>query len=300
MGLNKIKKRFSYLFISIKDKLYGTNKSFDTAQVNNLVLIVGPYRNLTSYLTSILSLHSNCKVLNHAGIRVFRNKKTNFLKDYSHSKYLQFLRFFDYASEKGYKGMLGGNISHSHAFESNTELSKRFKETLKSKTKPHCFIWKESHMVTERLMNGVTELEEILEKNPAIKFLMPVRKPLDCAKSNIKTGKNRFFKHVPSDDVFDVSKAIFTQQLFFLKIQSKYPDRVFFLFENEINSEGIENMCAFLNIEFDEKWVEIVLSQHTIKSGYDHPYETIEKTRKLVDTLFADYDSFREKLLSLI
>jgi hypothetical protein len=59
-------------------------------------------------------------------------------------------------------------------------------------------------------------------------------------------------------------------------------------------------MCAFLNIEFDEKWVDIVLSQHTIKSGYDHPHETIEKTKKLVGSLFADYDSFREKLLSLI
>lgn len=300
MVLNKIRKRISYLIISLKDKLYGSNKDFDPNQVKNLILIVGPYRNLTTYLTSILSLHKNCIILNHAGIRVFQIKRINFLKDYTNAKYQGFLRFFDYACRKGYRGMLGGSIEHSHAFESNPELSTLFNKSSSLRGKSSCFVWKESHMVTRRLMDNPENLEKIVENNASIKFLMPVRKPLDCARSNIKTGKSRFFKTSQTNDLMEVTKSIFEQHLFFLSLQNKYPDRVFFLFEHEINASSLKEMCAFMEIDNDEKWISTVLSQHKIKAGYTHPEDIVKNAKALIDTMFADNDSFRKKLHSLI
>ena len=128
-------KKISLLFLLIKDRLLGSNTSFDTKEIKSLILLVGPYRNLTTYLAANIAFHPQCQVLNHAGIRVFSWKKINFLKNYTNVKYQNFLRYFNYANKSGYKGIRGGNIIYSHAFESNPELKALYQKVPPSTTK---------------------------------------------------------------------------------------------------------------------------------------------------------------------
>ncbi|MCW5878805.1 MAG: hypothetical protein KIS80_08075, partial [Anaerolineales bacterium] len=50
--------------------------------LESVCLFLGPYRNLTTLTASMLSLHPECQVLNHAGTRVFPNKNLNFIEEY--------------------------------------------------------------------------------------------------------------------------------------------------------------------------------------------------------------------------
>ncbi len=77
--------------------------------VQSVVLMLGPYRNLTTFIAGILALHPNCCVLNHAGVRILRRNHLNFLKDYSAEKLENFKGFALYAS-KGDIGQNSGGI----------------------------------------------------------------------------------------------------------------------------------------------------------------------------------------------
>lgn len=292
-------KKISLFFLLIKDRLLGNNKSFDTKDIKSLVLFVGPYRNLTTYLAANIALHPQCQVLNHAGIRVFSWSKINFLHNYTNEKFQNFLRYFNYANKSGYRGIRGGNIIYSHAFESNPELKKLYHQTPQNSTKT-CMVWKESHVVTNHLMQHKKDLEKILKENIAVKFLFPVRHPLDCATSNIKTKKFKLFSNNINPDVKEVSKAIFNQYLFFLALQKDYPTRISFVFENKISADSIKNLCEFFEIKKDSEWQRNMLGNYKIKPSYQYSEETIAWCKAQIDNLFGAYPSFQTDLKNLI
>ena len=62
-------------------------------QLESVCILLGPYRNLTTLTCSVLSLHPQCVVLNHAGLRTLRNPKLNFLANYSPDKFSEFVRY---------------------------------------------------------------------------------------------------------------------------------------------------------------------------------------------------------------
>ena len=292
-------KKISLLFLLIKDRLYGNNSSFDTKEIKSLVLFVGPYRNLTTYLAANIALHPQCQVLNHAGIRVFSMSRINFLQNYTAEKYQNFLRFFNYAIKTGFKGIRGGNIVYSHAFESNPELKSLYKKNSSSSTK-NCMVWKESHLVTNQLMENPKDLEAILKNNPSIKFLFPIRNPLDCATSNIKTGKFRLFSNEINPDIKEVCQAIFNQYLFFLSLDKTHPSRINFVFENKINASSVEHLCQFFEIDIDATWQNNMLNNYKVKPSYQYPEETLSWCKTQIENLFCEYPTFQTDLNALV
>lgn len=291
-------KKIALFFLLIKDRWAGKNKSFDINKVSNLVLFVGPYRNLTTYLAANIALHPSCDVLNHAGIRVFANEKINFLSQYTDEKFEQFLQFFNYACQFGYKGIRGGNVVYSHAFETNPALKKAYQNKDESSEK-NCLIWKESHLVTNLLIKNKTDYEKILS-NDKIKFLFPVRNPLDCANSNIKTGKYKLFGNGTKAELKDVMNKIFEHYLFFLTLEKKYPSKVYFIYENEINPQSISALCSFLNVSEEKKWKETMLSNFKINTSYSHSAELLNWTNNTLEQKFNDYPDFLAKLKTMI
>lgn len=291
-------KKIALLFLLLKDRWAGKNKSFDTSNVTNLILFVGPYRNLTTYLAANIALHPSCDVLNHAGIRVFANEKINFLSQYTDEKFEQFLQFFNYACQFGYKGIRGGNVVYSHAFETNPALKKAYQNKDESSEK-NCLVWKESHLVTNLLIKNKTDYEKILS-NDKIKFLFPVRNPLDCATSNIKTGKYKLFENRTKAELKDVTNKIFEHYLFFLSLQKKHPSKIYFVYENEINKQSISALCNFLNVSDDNDWQETMLSNFKINTSYNYSTELLKWTNNTLEQKFNDYPEFLAKLKSII
>ena len=60
-----------------------TSRYLDIQDIESVCLTLGPYRNLTTLTASVLFLHPNCQVLNHAGIRIYGNRQIDFLWDYN-------------------------------------------------------------------------------------------------------------------------------------------------------------------------------------------------------------------------
>ncbi len=300
MNFKKYIKRFSLFFIIINDKLSINSKSINYENVNNLTLFIGPYRNLTTFLAAMFSLHPQLLVLNHAGTRVFKNKDINFLNNYSEIKFHTFINFFIHAIKKGYKGMRGGNIKYSHVFEKNEKLHQLLDKNKVDTNNKFSLVWKESHMVTNYFVENKNELITVLEKNQKINLLFPVRNPLDCASSTLNNNKSKYFKPENRNDIASIVKEIFDQYLFFLEIKKNYPNRILFFFENDFNSDKLSELCEFLKIEKSDEWNSFVKENLKITSSYKYSDKTIEMCVREIEKLFINYPEFKYKLLSVL
>ena len=203
-------------------------------ELNSVCLFLGPYRNLTTLISSILFLHPHCQVLNHAGNRVFNNKNINFLLNYSDDKFDKFCQFVFFASQCGRVGDYGGSIIHSHAFKIPVmrETYNNNKSTLISKQKINAIIWKESLRTSNFIRKNNIDLGDIINKNKKIRFLMPVRNPIDCAISNLNNKHHKLFEDLKDYSVECILISIFKEYLWFLGLEKKYPERFMHFFQD--------------------------------------------------------------------
>ena len=194
----KIRKKFRSFFDGVKRKYLNLNdyidllrsRSLNITNCKSVCLALGPYRNLTTLTAATLFLHPNCQVLNHAGSRIYGNNHVDFLSDYSEERLNHFIQFAIRISGKGRRGNYGGSITYSHAFDSKYEIKNKFvKSSLELEKKQiKCLFWKESLLTSNLIREKNVDLCSIFEKDDRLRFLMPIRNPLDCAMSNLKTG----------------------------------------------------------------------------------------------------------------
>ena len=276
--------------------------SVDLSGLQSVCVFLGPYRNLTTLTSSLLALHPNCQVLNHAGKRVFENEKLNFLQDHTIQKFDAFCQFAISASKKGKRGGFGGSIILSHAFDS-PELKEAYKKRFGThlvKQNIHCLAWKESQRVTNLLMADPKGFEKMLSENTKLRFLLPIRQPLDCAASNLKTNKVSLLQKGNMTDKISFLKALFEEYLWFLTWMKKYPDRFFYFTETTFNSVTISKLGNFLTLVPDPEWEKIVLPLFKVKKNYDHTTEEMKAAMELTDRCFSEFPEFKEDMKRLL
>ena len=61
-----------------QSKSFVANNKFSVDNINSIVCLLGPYRNLSTLTASIAALHPNCQVLNHAGEKILNNDSLDF------------------------------------------------------------------------------------------------------------------------------------------------------------------------------------------------------------------------------
>ncbi len=249
------------------------SRRHDIRDIESVCLALGPYRNLTTLTATTLFLHPNCQVLNHAGQRIYGNKQVDFLQDFSEEKLDRFLRFAIQISGAGDRGDIGGSILHSHAFDSRyrtKEICEKAgvaarKERIKS------LFWKESLRTSKVIRERRVDLGDIFEKEARLRFLLPIRNPMDCAVSNLKTGHvNRFPGLSNSSPTQEVVQAILDEIFWFAKLRSEFPDRFHYFFEYEISSAMLADLARFLQLDPDETWIDNALATMKINPGYEH------------------------------
>ncbi|MCF7885839.1 MAG: hypothetical protein K9M80_05025 [Candidatus Marinimicrobia bacterium] len=278
-------------------------KDIEIDTINTLGIILGPYRNLTTLTASMLMLHPNCQVLNHAGMRIFNWRMLNFMKSPNRETLERFLRYAIYISGRGQRGNYGGSITYSHAFQYNkmNELyATRFGNNLIKDT-IHSFVWKESLRIANFLRENNVNISNLTQKFPELRFIQPVRNPLDCAKSNLKTGKNRLFQGLSEDSQEKATvSAILDEYKWFLEIKCKNPEKYFYFMQYDFTKEMLINFAQFLEMEPDEKWINDSLDIYEMKSSYTHTPELITHYRQEVEEIFHDYPDFAEELLRFV
>jgi len=278
----------------------------DMKDLRSVCLTLGPYRNLTTLTAGIIALHPNCQALNHAGQRIFGDKKLNFLLNYTDKKFDTFVRYAIYASGRGREGPYGGSVTYSHAFGNQHKLTEMYKSAYGDqlmKDKIHCLFWKESMAVSTCIRDHSVDLNTILSRNNKLRFLMPIRNPLDCAVSNVKffgdsEQLDEFFMLQNRQNVLiKVLEAILDELRSFLVWKKQYPEKFFYYFEHEFEKATLFSLADFLGVEPNEKWCENSLEAFDIKSRYQHSEDIVDLYNKFVEEKFAAFPEASAKLL---
>lgn len=269
--------------------------------LKTVCLALGPYRNLTTLTASLLFLHPRCQVLNHGSDHILANPKINFFCEYSDNKFDAFAEYAINLSAEGKRGRHGGSITMSHAFD-NKEISETYSQRFhgkRIKENIECLFWKESLRVARFIKQNKVDLDDLLQKNERLRFLMPVRNPVDCALSNMKSGHATALTRSTKNPTYtEVLTAILLELSWFFELQKKHPDRFFCFFENTFNREVVQQLAHFLKIEPEKRWVDDVIANYNIRRPYQYSQNMINIHEKLVNRYFVPHPVIRMKLLS--
>jgi hypothetical protein len=277
----------------------------DVREVHSVCLALGPYRNLTTLTASTLFLHPDCQVLNHAGDRVYGNHPVDFLQDFSREKLDRFVQFAIQISGKGHRGDIGGSITFSHAFhprkrhKANEIFEKVTVETRKERIKS--LFWKESLRTSNVIRERNVDLADVFEKDARLRFLLPIRHPIDCALSNIRTGHvERFPGLKRSTPPREVVQAILDEIVWFARLRSEFPDRFHYFFEHEICPTMLADLATFLELDPDETWIDNAMAAMKINPGYGHDDSLVCSYLDSVNDKCADFPELSRGLQAFV
>ena len=167
------------------------------------------------------------------------------------------------------------------------------------KNQINCLFWKESLRTSNLIREKHVDLSAIFQKDDRLRFLLPIRNPLDCAISNLKTGHVRLFRGLHrNSSVFEVAQGILDEILWFAKYRENFPDRFFYYFEHGISREMLIDFATFLKLEPDEAWLSDALSVMKTKPNYEHDRELLDFYRKAVNDKFSCFPALSEGLLT--
>ena len=276
------------------------SRSVETEAIGTVCLALGPYRNLTTLTASLLFLHPDCHVLNHAGRRIFGDRRLDFIGDYSAERFERFLRYALHISRKGRRGNYGGSITRSHAFADNEKMRAltRSGGMTRAKGGGKALFWKESLRTSNRMRRSNTDLQTIFNENHKLRFLMPVRNPMNCAASNFKTGHARIFQDPNAGaSVESTLKSVLDEIIRFKDLEARYPDRFFYYFEYDDRKETLVRMADHLGLEATDDWIADSLQVFEINAGYEHPKGLVSLYREYVERECSGHPDFAERLL---
>jgi hypothetical protein len=280
---------------------YLQSKKIDVKLTNlkSVCLALGPTRNLTSLTASIIHLHPSCQVLNHAATRVLPINDTNFLVNYSQSKFNNFVRYAIFISQKGRRGGYGGSITLSHAFDHEVlkkAYQNRYGDSL-IKNEIQCIFWKDSMRLSNYIRNNNINLTDIFSKNRLLKFLMPIRNPLDCAISMSKTGHaKKHFRELRDYSLESIVDRILLEISWFLNLKKKNPERYFYFIENQFNEDLLIRLAEYLQIEPHSDWIRDSLNSYQLKKPYNYSPGLIKHYNESIKTYLHNYPSVVDKL----
>jgi hypothetical protein len=275
-------------------------------QLASVCIFLGPYRNLTTLTASVLALHRQCVVLNHAGRRTLRNRRINFLADGSPDKLAEFVRYAGFAARGGERGMHGGDIRLSHAFDRDAMRRADAQLAHAGKGPVRCLVWKESQRVTNFLRDARVDVARLMDANPKLRLILPVRNPIDCAISNVRRGHVRLLaRHhalSPESSMEDVVGAVLDEIAWFaaLRESSRCPERFFVYFEHEIGRSVLEGMLAFLGLPADPDY--LAAATKAFKADRASPKEPrlVSRYAEMVREKFSRQDDIRNRLLQFL
>lgn len=271
-----------------------------TDSLKTVCLTLGPYRNLTTLTASVLFLHPRCQVLNHAGGRVFGDERIDFLAEYSDERFQTFVRYALHACTTGRRGSHGGSIKHSHAVVERSDMAEAV-AGMAPKEQVTCLLWKESLRTSNHIRHCGVDLADVLAKNEALRFLMPVRHPLDCAVSNIRKGHVRHFDGLTAGaDTETTVAAILDEFVWFRNLQKRHSERFFHYVAHDEPRQVLARLATFLQLEAEQEWLEVGTEAFQVSSQYDHSTDLVGHYRRLVEEKFGSDPKFAQDLLGFV
>ena len=271
-------------------------------RIATICAFLGPYRNLTTLTASLLSLHPNCRVLNHGGFRILAERQLNIFRNPNRDTFRQFCHYAIDESYGGAGGDDGGSIIHSHSFQ-NEEIKRAYDNRFpagKRRDRIESLIWKESLTVTNHLRDRDVDIAAVFAANPKLRFLMPIRHPIDCAKSNFKTGHAKRFRGKRPQSVAEVMESVLLEIADFHAHRLRFPDRYFAFFQFEMDEALLLRLARFLGVAEDPQWLRDAAAACILRNPYAHDPALVSLYRQQVDALFADNPEMASRMLEFV
>jgi hypothetical protein len=230
-----------------------------------IILLLGPYRNLSTLISSHINFHEKIIVFNHGYERLLENK-CDFWNICTDEYFNNFINFVKTNYLNGSRGHYGGNIIHSHAFDEINILSK-YKQNIPDKNNYEYILIKDSGQISYDLhnnnFNNLLKIETLLSNfKDKIFFIRPIRNIYKSALSNTKSGHWRIYKC--GNDLENIIKWNINELNWINTCKNKYPKFFLYIFENNI--KNINNLfCKFLDLEVSNNLInEVVLTDNKI------------------------------------
>lgn len=266
--------------------------------ISQLAFFLGPYRNLTTLSAATLAMHPSCQVLNHAMERLLGEAELDFIGDPSRATMDRFVNAALGASSGGRRGQFGGSIVHSHAFD-ETRVAARFAERFGSeltKADATCLVWKDSMRLQLRLMAEPHLFDRVCSAFPEVKFLMPVRNPLDCARSSLETGHVRFLSDTVDVSMRQATFGVLRALAWALEQRDRHPDRVFVFTQWQPPAEAFMALASFLGLAPADHWVEDVQEVFRVRDRGAHSDDDRAFLRSAAATVLGRYPDVSEAI----
>ena len=155
------------------------------------------------------------------------------------------------------------------------------------KKKIKCLFWKESLRTSNLIREKHINISNILEKDDRLRFLLPIRNPLDCAHSNLKNHVELFPGINRDSPILEVVRAVLDEIHWVATLKEKHPNRFFYYFEHAISREMLIELAKFLELDIDEDWLSNAQSVMISKSHYKHDRELQLHYREMLDEKFS-------------
>jgi len=268
-----------------------------------ILAFLGPYRNLTSFTSALLALHPQVQVLNHS-YNTAITTKSNFIQDASNASIDEFIRRAITISstrriEVLGEYLLGGSILDSHSFLNYPDVTERYKSrfgTAVVKPSFQVLAWKESGRLTDYLMRYEEKFRNLLEHVPRVKFILPIRNPIDCATSNFKLRYHQaksfddrpLYESIPTDSLEGMLEYVVLSHCWCLRFAESYPDRFFVFSQNDVDDQFFSRLARFLDIEVDAAWIRDCSSIANFKASYEHEEPLLATYRELLEKYDAN------------
>jgi hypothetical protein len=232
-------------------------------QIETVVIVLGSYRNLTTMTAAFYALHPAAMALNHAWVRLATKPSLDFLSDPRSERLQRFVGAAVRLAQGGRAGEYGGSILRSHAFQRpalRQLYDRRFGAQL---VKPHlrALFWKDSMQVLNHLWTRRVDLLALTDALPQLRFVLPVRHPVDCALSVLRSDLWTYLVDRSSKPALEmVLERLFDILLWFEQQRRRRPDKFLLFWEFDLNEDFLRRLCAFSRLRFDPQWADDVLS----------------------------------------
>lgn len=272
----------------------------DVTGLRTVCLFLGPYRNLTTLTAGVIALHPTCQVLNHGKRAVFRDVEDNFLREFRPETFERFLRVGIEHSASGSRGDAGGSITHSHAFDHEVMrevFAARYGDATR-KDVVECLVWKEPLRSSNALRKHAVDIGALLEQEPRLRFLMPIRRVIDTARSNIKTGHVEIFRGLRDHTLESVVDAVLDEIAWFLDQRDRWPERFFSFFQDDLDAPLLAELATFLDVDAEERWIRDAMTCYRLTAAYDYEPEQIVRYRASIKHRLERHPAIRDRLLA--
>ena len=255
-------------------------------QIETIAIPLGPYRNLTTLVASVVATHPQCLALNHAAGRVFAESQLDF---FSVGSVDLFVRAAIKLSQTGARGKHGGDIRLSHAFDDRTigELYLRYKGDRVLSPEARCLFWKDSMHITNHIVTLGLRPETVAANDARLRFILPIRNPLDCAQANLR-NKFRFLTESQTPTKLELLQRILRLVRDISDCAAGLPCSFFIFTQSEMVQDFWSKLCEFLKVDCREDWLADVSRTVKVRPGYAHSGEETAAYRDLVLSEFDD------------